>query len=268
MIWCRVNAIKLLPDRSSCRDLRLKSVASSVRETCCIWSPNCDINHNQTVKSENVRIVKSSVRHFICQLYYHQTYFTREVSWLHWCRQRFRDNSWLQQTLCKQFEVARCENLFWKEETILCQQHGYGSMTRASPTFEFPGHFCCKNISTFNKKWSNTNDSKLKTISMQQCCLSRKLNIRNLSQNIKIQDCIKIIFICSLQPWQKQIRSITPQPEWLSVLPLYISLNTHLCTLDSNWFVWQYLNWLFIINGKHYYSQQKLICDGLFWKEG
>ena len=94
---------------------------------------------------------------------------------------RFCDNSWLQQTLCKQFEVARCENLFWKEETILCQQHGYGSMTRASPTFEFPGHFCCKNISTFNKKWSNTNYNKLKTISMQQCCLSRNLNIRNLS---------------------------------------------------------------------------------------
>ena len=119
MIWCRVNAIKLLQDPSfSFRDLGLKSVASPVRERRCIWSHNCDINHNQTVKSENVRIVKSSVN---CQrlspnLLHKRGFVTSlmqqtEVSW---------SQMILQQTLCKQFEVSRYLRIYFGRRRLFC----------------------------------------------------------------------------------------------------------------------------------------------------
>ena len=161
----------------------------------------------------------------------------------YWCsRQRFRDNSWLQQTLCKQFEVARFENLFWKAETLLCQQHGYGSMTRASPTFKFPGHFCWKNISTFNKKRLNANDSKLKAVqnnsnAMQQCCLSRNLNIRNLvkyhnQRRYKNNNCLTSAMTETDQKhytaaWvsvaSKYLTQYTPSYSWFQLICLAIS---------------------------------------------
>ena len=122
--------------------------------------------------------------------------------------------------------------------------------------------------------WRTPNESWINKQLKQNCNVILQHESRNL---IKIEFCVfrnmKSI-IGSLQPWQGEQEHYTAA--WVAVsVAWYITLNTHLCTLDFNWFVWQYLNSLQIINSthyytlkSHYYSQQKLICDGLFWKEG
>ena len=85
MIWSRVNAIKLLPDRFS--------FSWPGTKVCCIilsiWSLNCDII--QTVKSENVKIVKSSVCH-VEQSSLNLLCDVRFREYTQWCSQRFRES--------------------------------------------------------------------------------------------------------------------------------------------------------------------------------
>ena len=132
------------------RDLGVKFVASSLRGTVHLESKLW--HHNSKLrKCHNLSIICLSIGQLSPNLLHKRGFVSSitmqtEVSWTMIA---------LQQTMCKQFEVSRFENLFQKEGgdyfMSAARKLGYGSMTRASPPPQATENFCCKHIFTFNR---------------------------------------------------------------------------------------------------------------------